>query len=249
MTMPDDSFLQGARRIRHAGSCADIASALLLAVASGSPGSPAEWQRRAGARAALECVLRRLELTIVRTGQSSPESASDLRIRARRELTRLASAVSGLALSELSGYADVAVSAAADLARATEAMARAAVEEAAAPCAYVSLGGNLFMRASVRPHGIPEDRLEAILLAVAEPLRRACESSEAGSLGRLHLRRDFPDLHLSLRATLDTSTSDTPLIRIELADPAQPEENAGEIERPEPDQGRFCARLLRAVVN
>lgn len=252
--MSDDAkdFIQAARRIRLAESCADVASALMLAVLTGTPRDQREWRRRSAARTAAVSCLRGLELTLMQRSASSPELASDLRIATRKSLERILRPVSKLDAVDLFRFADMAVASIATLAGATDVLKPAAEKCDGRICAWLTLGGSLFVPARATEYaekkGLKQAKLEELLRSAGEPLRKACAASVAARVGQLHARRDHEAFGLSLRATLDASSTETPVICIELAELTQPETLNFE-STTETDESQFSARLLRVLVS
>ena len=247
-----DGFLRAARQIRLARSTADVASALLRSVSTGSPRSSMEWRRRAAARTAAESTLRRLELSLNQRSASSPERASDLRIKTRKTLERILRPVSRLDQVDLYRFSDMAVASIASIAGAIDVLKSATEQCINETCAWLTLGGRLFAPAKAaefaEQRGLEGNELEDLLYAAGKPLLKVCKTFEASNLGQLRVLRNHPDYDLTLIAVLDASTADAPLIRIKLQDldaPAQAEEPS----RVEPDDSRFPARLLRILVS
>lgn len=252
--MSDDAkdFIQAARRIRLAESCADVASALIRAVLTGAPRDRREWRRRAAARTAAANQLRQFELLAIQRSVASPELGSDLRISTRRALERFIRPVSKLDDVDLFRFADLAVASITSLAGSTDMLKPAAEECDGRVCAWLTLGGSLFVPANAAEFaegkGLGNKEFERMLRAAGNPLRRACEAGASGLIGQLHARRDDAASELSIRATLDASTMETPVICIELADINQPETEYNPPAN-EPDENRFSARLLRVLVS
>lgn len=252
--MSDDAkdFIQSARRIRLAENCADVASALIRAVLTGTPNNQREWRRRAAARTAAASQLRSLELQLIQRSAASPELASDLRIDTRKSLERVLRPVCILDAVDLFRFADMAVASIATLAGSTDMLKPAADKGDSRVCAWLTLGGKLFTPAKAAEFaerkGVGSAALESMLQQAGTPLRRACKSDTAANVGQLHARRDHPEPGLSLRATLDASTTETPLICIELADIEQPEP-AFEPGNASLDESQYSARLLRVLVS
>ncbi|MBZ0135736.1 MAG: hypothetical protein K8I27_05135 [Planctomycetes bacterium] len=249
-SLPDDadSLIRAARRIRHAASCADVASALLRAVVSGSPANAHEWRLRATVRTAAEGCLRRLELNLIMREGDTPGQRRDLRVSVRKALQRILRPVSGLDEVDLFRFSDMAVSGIATLSDATEA---AVDQDAQQVCALLSLDGRLFIPARAAEfacsRGVSRQSLEALLLGAGRPLQMACRGTDASHPGYLRARRDHKEYGLSLRAVLEASSGTGPVIRVELSEldaPDLPPDDTA----PTPDDSRFAARLLRAYV-
>ncbi|MCA8913180.1 MAG: hypothetical protein KDB82_15880 [Planctomycetes bacterium] len=252
-----DSLLNAARLIRRAGSVADVASAALRAVVSDSPRTSSEWRLRGVVRSAVECRLHRLELLLVQKTASSPEMGSDMRIEAGRHIQRVLSAIH-TDRELVAQVADLAVSAVARLATASDAITRALAEarrsNTAKPQAFATMGGRLFIPAPAhefaRRHGMDEEQFSDALLRVTQPLRRACESNDVCRIGQLRYSRRLAESGVTICAELDTSTDAhaAPLIRIEFRDGADAPANQAPPQAPEPTLERYSARLLRRLV-
>ena len=252
-----DDILHAARVIRRAKSVADIASGVLRAVVNSLPGDSREWHARGVVRSAVECRLHRLELLLVQRMASSPELASDMRLEAKRNIARLLSTLeAGPDLCE--HVAELAVSAIAGLATASDAVTRALAETgrsaATRPVAFATMGGRLFIPAITHEfaneHGLTDSELDEVLLRTTKPLREACESHDVCRIGQLRFKRELPAQGLTVLAQLDTSTdaNAAPLIRIDLTRTAAQPESTAAYSAPEPCTNRYSARLLRQLV-
>lgn len=250
MSEPGAEYVEAARRIRSAGNCADVASALIRAVLTGTPRDRREWQQRTAARTATENELKLLEMRLMQASAGSVEMGNDLRISCRQKLERILRRVSRLDGVDLFRFADVAVTTAAALAGSPAVLQSARENCIGRICAWMTLGGSLFVPSNATEfaarYDVSSEDLNLLLLRAAQPLRLAIDAGGVTRVGLLHTRRDI-DAGLSLRATLDGSGSSTPVIRIELTAaelPDRPSEDAEVLS----DAGAYSARLLRALV-
>lgn len=251
--LPDDArnLIRAARRIRLAGSCTDVASALLRAAVAGSPEDAKEWRLRAAVRGALESSLLGFQLNLSQRAMESPERANDLRLLTRKTLERVLRAVSKLDNSDLFRFADMAVSTVAALAGSTDSLDVVTGERNPdRVAALLSLSGKLFIPAEAaefaQKRGLSRTSLTALLTRAGDALRKAVGSRHASRVGDLRLRRDCTEYNLSLRAALDTGNGRPPVIRIELTRLDAPDSPPAHTTL-ETDDSRFTARLLRVL--
>jgi hypothetical protein len=216
-----EAYVNAARRIRRAGSIADVASAALLAVTADAPLGPADVRRRAIARRAVEALLKRLAFSLAQRAVASPEMAHELRAESRRRLARVLNSVPGCChaeeIAELAVTRLVPTGGAEDLLAAT----RDAISEGErANVALCCLAGRLLVSSAAhefaRAHGLQDAELEALLHEAAAPVRRACEAADVCEVGELRFTRLLPDRGLAIIAHLDGSAGLAPVIRLRL---------------------------------